>query len=293
MYRKLFTARIVVIIASLLVFGVIGAQAQKMSAEEIISKHIESIGKSDVVANSKQRMAIGSSEFYMPRLTKTSHGRAVLASNGNDLAFFSTFEFREYSRERIGWFGNKISIPNVDQGHRSPLGSFLTRYDTFLTDHLFGGCVFSTWIFFQKEGFGGRLETEGKKKIGDRDVWVVKYSPKGGLKAGSYIRLYFDAENFHHLRTEYRQIETDQGFHDTSHARGDFSWDADMANNGIVLTEDFEDIREVAGLTLPHKYKIALRVDSYTGTTDFYWTFGIEEYRIMKEFPAEFFSFKG
>ncbi len=295
MNRNLFKAPMVVVLAFLLLFGhYTSAIAQKMSAEDIIAKHLTSIGSDDAVKNSKLRLAIGGSEFVMPTLAKTAHGRAVLASNGAELAFFSTFDLRDYTRERIGLFGNKVSIPMISVGRRSPLGTFLAIHDRLLTDRIFGSLVFSTWLFLQHDQFGGRLETEGKKKIGDRDVWVVKYSPKIGLSSSdSYIKLYFDAENYHHLRTVYRQKETDQGFHDTVAAAPTFGWTADMANNGVTITEDFEDFRVENGLTLPHKYKIDLRIDGSTGTNSFGWIITIEEYRNMKEFPQDFFSFKG
>lgn len=303
MYSKILGTRSFVCLVSLLVFACcVEARGQKLKPQEIIAKHRESIGTSEVVANAKRRMAIGSVEFVIRSTAKTAKGRAVLASDGIDMAFFSAFDMQDYPMERIGIFGNKISIPIVNLGRRSPLGTFLTTYDKYLNDRIFGGCVFSTWLFLGPESSMGKLETEGKKKVGDRDAWVVKYTPKGGLSAESYIRLYFDAKNFHHLRTVYRQKETENGFSNTApmsasgtpyyggrSAQGD--WNADMASNGSTITEDYDDIREVAGLTLPHKYSIVLNFDSAVGSNEFKWILAIAEYRMVKDFPPEFFSF--
>ena len=175
------------------------------------------------------------------------------------------------------------------------MGKFLNSYDRILNERLFGGCVFSTWLFLSPDAPKGRLETVGKKKLGDRDVWVVKYSPKGGLTTGSYIKLYFDAENFHHLRTEFRQKETEQGFHDTgskANPQNPANWDADMAANGSKITEDFSDYRIDGSLMLPHKYTILLEIDSYNGTALFDYFFTINEYKLFKEFPANIFTFQ-
>ena len=293
-----FVLKDMLLLLLLICFGSISMVAQKMSPEEIIAKHLESVGKSENFAKAAKRMAIGSSEFTIARSPKKAAGRAVLASNGTDLALFSTFDMRDYQMERIGLFGSKINIPMVEQGRRSPLGSFLSVYDKTLDDHIFGGAVFSTWMFLDPTSIKGKMETDGKKKVGDRMAWVIKYSPKGGLKPESYIKLYFDAETFQHIRTVYHQSETESGFHDagnkkTNAQKAPGGWDADMASNGSTLTEDFEDFGKAAGLILPHRYTLSLDIDSQAGTSQFKWKFEIGEYRIMDSFPAGFFNFTG
>ena len=111
MNRKIFGKQVAALFVLLLVFCCfVEANAQKMAPEEIIAKHIASIGKSDLVANSKLRIAVGGVEFLIPSAGKKANGRAALASNGTDLAFFSTFNMRDYRQERIGLFTNKINI---------------------------------------------------------------------------------------------------------------------------------------------------------------------------------------
>jgi len=272
------------------------AQENRLSPEEIIARHLQSLGSSDQINKAKKRMAIGGSEFIIRLRSATAVGRAVLASDGQNMAFFSTFNMSDYKMERIGIFSDKIDIPFVIPGRRSPLGSWLTAYDRTINDRIFGGTVFSTWLFSREKSEWGKMETEGKKKIGDREAWVVSYTPTKSLKAGSFIRLYFDTETFRHLRTVYRQTETENGFYDTG-TRGSNKgstgrdWDASMASNSSTLTEDFEEYRKEGGLVLPHKYGIKLSVDSAAGTSEFKWDFSIEEYRIADNFPPNFFSF--
>jgi len=274
----------------------ISGQSVKLTPQEIIAKHLASIGSAGNRSVAKQRMVIAGSEFIIRKSTAKATGRAVLASDGSDMALFSTFNMSDYRMERIGIFSGKIEIPFVVPGRRSPLGSWLTAYDRTINDKVFGGSIFSSWLFAQPEDTWGKVETEGKKKVGDREAWVLNYTPKKGLKAGSYIKLYFDAENFHHLRTVYHQAETESGFYDTGSAganRGtaERTWDASMASNGSTLTEDFGDYRDDDGLTLPWKYLVNLKIDSSGGTVEYDWQFSVEEYRLIKQFPANFFSF--
>lgn len=275
--------------------------AQDMTVSEIISRHLKSLGPASAIAESKNRMAVGTTDFVIVQTAKHSSGGAMLASNGTNMAVFSTFNIREYRMERIGLFDDKVNIPIVYEGKRSPLGSFLAAYDKTLSGHIFGGSIFSSWALLSDLA-NGRLELDGKKKVGDRDAFVLKYSPKGGLGAGSYIKLYFDAENFRHLRTVYRQGETDRGFYENSGGDPGFakgsngspvgSWNQDMASNGSTLTEDFSDFKkDAAGIMLPHSYSLHLSIDSVRGTGQWQWDFKISEYKLIKEFPAGFWTF--
>ncbi|MBV9241007.1 MAG: hypothetical protein JO314_03270, partial [Acidobacteria bacterium] len=174
-------------------------------------------------------------------------------------------------------------------------------------ERLFGGSVFSTWPLFGSDTSRLTIEVDGKKKVGDKEAWVLKITPKGGLGTGSFMKLYFDAKDFHHIRTVYRQKELEKGFYDSMgsnandknvFAKGGNSspmggWDQDMASNGSTLTEDFDDFRnDAAGISLPHKYSVLLSIDAASGTSEFKWGFQITEYKLIKEFPADFFSFK-
>jgi hypothetical protein len=281
----------------LLIAAQINGQSKKLSPQEIIAKNLASVASADNLLVAKRRMVIGGSEFFVRSSTTKAAGRAVLASDGDNMALFSTFNLSDYRMERIGIFSDKVDIPFIIPGRRSPLGRWLTAYDRTVNDRIFGGSIFSTWLFFKAENSWGEMETEGKKKVGDREAWVINYSPKQGLKAGSYIKLYFDAENFHHLKTIYKQRETETGFYDTG--SGDANkgstghWnDSAMASNGSTLTETFEDYRDDNGLILPTKYSINLQIESAVGTAEYDWIFKIEEYRLIKQFPVNFFSFQ-
>ena len=106
----------VIVIVSTLVAG---AQDNKLTADEIIARHLASFGSRDLIAKSVNRMAVGQADFTVLSTQKTATGKAVLASDGRDLALFSTFDLRDYRMERIGLFDNKVTVPIVEQGHRS------------------------------------------------------------------------------------------------------------------------------------------------------------------------------
>ena len=293
--RITLSTRQISLVLVLLVTSCLNAVGQnKLSAEEIITKSLQAVGKVDAV--SQRRMAIGGSQFTIRSNSASASGRALLASDGANMALFSTFNMRDYGMERIGIFSNKIDIPFVRPGQRSPLGRWLTAYDRTLDDRIFGGTIFSTWRFWGPQSEWGKVETEGKKKVGDHDCWVISYSPRRGLSSGSHIRLYFDAETFQHVRTVYQQGETESGFYDTGNRGSNKGnpgrdWGADMASNGSTLIEDFSDYRLENGMVLPRKYTITLTADVNSGTDQFRWDLNIEQIKLVREFPANFFSF--
>lgn len=268
----------------------LNAAAQKKPlAEEIIAKHIASIGTPEALAKAKGRMAIGKSEFTSRTPRLNSSGNAVLASDGVDYAFHATFDLQQYPMERIGLFTNKVNIPFLKEGNRSPLGAFLLVNDKPLTDRLLGGALFATWRLFDVARVEGKFETEGKKKINDRETWVVRYRPKSGLRDNSSIRFYFDVETFRHIRSVYHLSEPDRGFYEIN--RGSNVLTGAMGENSNVLTEDFDDYKEVNGLTLPHKYSIDLMLNGVSGTNNFKWNFVIVEHRLVNDFGKGFFAF--
>ena len=292
--------RAVVIVGALILAVCFSVVAQdNLTVQEILDRHLRSFGSADAIGKSQKRMAVGRSDFTPFDTGKSGTGQAKFASDGKDMAFFSIFDLWNYSAEKIGIFSNKATIPKVDNG-RSPLGSFLFAYDQTLTGRLFGGSIFSTWLFLGSDLNGMTAEAGGKKKVNGADAWMIKVVPKGGLTAGSYIKLYFDAKEFHHIRTVYFQKGIDQGFFDvgspsnspmttsTSGLRGEPTY------NDTTLTEDFSDYRsDACGIALPHKYDLHLEADTPTsrGSAQFVWHFQISGYTLTSDPPSKLFSF--
>ncbi|MGH9949244.1 MAG: hypothetical protein ACRD6X_18895, partial [Pyrinomonadaceae bacterium] len=97
MYRIYSVFSSIIFVFVLIICGVAITQAQKLSADEIIAKHIASIGSPEAIAKSMGRMAIGKSEFVRRAPSQTATGNAVFASDGSEFAFHITFNLREYS----------------------------------------------------------------------------------------------------------------------------------------------------------------------------------------------------
>jgi hypothetical protein len=96
-------------------------------------------------------------------------------------------------------------------------------------------------------------------------------------------RLYFDAENFRHIRTEYerRMVQQMPDQPSVTQQQGDAI---------TRLTEDFADFSEEGGLTLPHTYKLTLSIESNTRRALQDWLFTLTKFDFTQQIPDSEFD---
>lgn len=268
-------------IAALLMFSNFSAaMAQKMTAEEIVAKHLESIGSQEKRSQVKNRFVPAALKFEQKVPPIAGGGKALLVSDSENLWFNAKLNSNEYPHEKIGYFSGKISQPWVTAGTRSPLGAYLADHPKIIEDGLLMGTISALWAL---ESPKGRIQYDGKKKIDGKESYVLAYFPKNGGSEFS-IKLFFDAQNFQHLRTEYRRSisQKDQAFK-TMGTRGGAYY---------VMNEYFSEYKDESGLTLPHNYKITYLTNTDAGTAEYAWTLAIGEYHFNQKLAPDFFTFE-
>lgn len=262
---------------------VIEVNAQNLSPEDIIAKHLESIGTKEKRAAVRNRMAVGVSEFESKLPSRKTSGKIVIVSEtNNNLMFLSSFNSKEYPFEKVGLFNEKVTLPFVTAGTRSPLGAFVNDHSKILSQGLFTGSVSQTWNLsnaaFKKEKFGAA----GSKKLDGRKTYALNYFT--GDSADFTVKMFFDAETFRHVRTEYRRVVAPQAEVFGSLGR--------QTGVKISLTETFGDFKEeVGGLTLPRSYRIQYVTDSNSGVYEYEWRISIAQYLFNQKLAADFFKF--
>ena len=226
-------------------------QDKKLKAEELIARHIESIGKSEALAAVKSRFASGAVTLTM-RVGGSGNlaGEGVMASVGPKLRINIKFPALDYSGEDLAYDGAKVATGILRSGNRSALSAFLSQQDAPLKEGLLGGVLSTAWALLRPAD-QQRLEYKGLKKIEGRELHEVSYRPrKGSLK----IVLHFDPATFRHVRTQYSyQIAAPVGPREAPTMNQDSYYS---------LIEEFDDFREADGLMLPHKYRVQLSVQS-------------------------------
>ena len=265
--------------------GAIQAQAQKLKAEEIIAKHLEAIGGSETLQSVSSRVSTGTVvvTFKEPG-TGQLGGRVVLASEGPKNMMAMAFDnATNYPHERIGFDGKEVSGGYVHPGSRSSLGDFLLTNQAILKQGLWGGELSQAWLLLNPNR-KVKIEAGGVKKIGDRQAYQLKCYPSGSdLK----ISMYFDAETFQHLRTEYeRSVIAQMGSTpETS---------ANQSETRYKLVEEFSDFKKEGGLNLPHAYKINLEITTgRAGAVKAQWDLSLSEFKFNQKIEPGSFDVDG
>ncbi len=256
-----------------------------MKAEEVVAKHLESIGSAENRAAVTTRIIAGTSQVVFRTVpTGQAAGRAVLASEGIKTLLGMSFASPVYPREQLGFNGSSFGAAYVTPGVRSALGNFLFTHDLVFKQGLIGGTLSSAWPLLDLSGRNAKLEYAGIKEIDHYKMHQLKYLPRGG--SDLKVTLFFDAETFRHRRTEYeRVIPAVMGTREYVNVQ--------QREIRYKMVEQFSDFRVEHGLTLPHIYKITLSVDSTGGTFEADWELHLVQFTFNDKIDPNSFSISG
>ena len=256
---------------------------QKMSADELIAKHRDSIGTKERRDAIKERMAVGLSEFESKFPSKKTNGKGLVASRGKDYMFLVSLNSQEYPFEKIGFFSNRVTLPWVRPGARSPLGAFIADHEKMLSSGVFTGSIAASWALLDPDLNGAKTKLAGKKKFDGREAYGLEYWPKGMDSSEFTIKMYFDTETFQHIRTEYKHV--------INPSQDTFGQLGRQAGVRQSLTESFGDFKTVDGLTLPYSYNAHYTTESNSGTFEFFWKLMLQQHILNPNLDVNFFTF--
>lgn len=276
--------KIIAALSLLIVFAAVPTVfGQKLKAEEILAKHVESIGTPEARAAVKNRMATGSVMVkFISQKNQTTEGRIVMASSDTKNFFGMMLNASDYAGEKFVFDGKKSAVGFASNGNRSVLGNFVQSNSWIVEESLLGGSLASTWALLATGK--GKLSGGGLKKIDGKEVYAVGYSKKGG--GDIEVKLYFDKETFRHVRTEYTRVSSagigtspnqSSGFIETRHK----------------VVEDFSNFKDEKGLMLPHTYKLLYSVSGQSGTTEIEWNFELNEFAFNQNLDEATFAVGG
>jgi len=270
------------LLIALCLVDVRSSATDRLKPEELIAKHLQSIGTATARASVATRIIAGTSQviFRTPPPGQAT-GRAVMASEGNKSLIGMSFQSPVYPREELGFNGNSFIAAYVTPGIRSSLGGFLMTHDLIFKQGLMGGTLSSAWPLLDLNARGPQLEYAGTRKVGNRTLHELKYLPRGG--SDLQIKLFFDQETFTHVRTEYERV--------IAAPTGDRAY-ANVQEREVryKMVEEFSDFKKEGELTLPHTYKINLAVDSQNGTFLADWMITLTQFSFNQKIDPRSFT---
>ncbi len=217
--------------------GVVSGQDQKLTADQIVEKHLEAVGGRATLAKFKTRVALGT----IKKENEPEAQMAIMSESPNHLSVFYGFRERDW---RLIYDGTKAfvrpalprTLSNLSDKYQEMLGSGL----------MFNGISLYNLIDASAPG-ELKFESKGTKKVGGKPAYIVQLKTHKGVQ----IRLYFDTESFMWVRTDY-------GSASVSQQMGGFTNDV-VNQAGAESTVDFyietSDFREVDGVKLPFRFE--------------------------------------
>jgi len=253
-----------------------------MKTEEVLTKHLESIGSAKARASVTTRIISGTSQvIFRTPPPGQAIGKAVLASEGIKSLVGMSFPSPVYPREQLGFNGTSFMAAFVTPGVRSVLGNFLMTNDLVFKQGLIGGTLSSAWPLLDLAARNAQLEYEGTKKVDDRTLHQLKYLPRRG--SDLKITLFFDQETFQHLRTEYERV--------IPAPIGDRSYtNVQTREMRYKMVEEFSLFKLERGLNLPHIYTIKLTVDTTSGTFLAEWVIKLTQFDFNQKIDPNAFN---
>ena len=257
-------------------------KADKIKPEEVVARHLESIGTARARAAVTTRIIAGTSQVIIRTPPPgQAVGKAVLASEGVKSLFGMSFPSPVYPREQLGFNGNSFMAAFSTPGVRSGLGNFLMMHEIIFRHGLMGGTLTSAWPLLDLESHHAQLEYAGTKKLNDELLYELKYLPRGN--SDLKVTLFFERETFRHVRTEYeRTVSAPMGKVEYTNIQ--------EREARYKMVEEFSLFKLEGELTLPHIYKIKVSIDTVNGTYVAEWTIKLTQFEFNQKIDQTAFN---
>ena len=241
---------LMVIVAVVAVLPALPA-AQKMTVEQLLKLHADAIGANAAAAAEPSRDLRGTVKLTTPaKAAGQLAGPFRLVSSPRGAKWTVQFQSDLYEGESFSVEGEQVDIgfaqPRTNS--RSAMGVFMVSHRVIVGEGLYGGVLNGRWPLRNVAARSPRLNYDGLKKLGGRELHRVRYRAKenqGELE----IHLYFEPETYHHVATTYSSTRTQQlgATPETS---------SQQADQHFRLEERFSDFRKVGSATLPALWNV-------------------------------------
>jgi hypothetical protein len=233
-------------------------QAADIKPEDVIAKHLDSIGSAQARGSLKSRVIQGSAIYrILVGGTGAVDAKYVFASQGDKSDFLFKVNASGYLGEQFICDGNSISVAGTYADKtRSEFGNFVLDQDILLRDNLLGGVWSSGWALLDVAGRKAKLHYEGMKKIDGRDLIALRYQPK--KTTDLEIFLYFDPQTYQHVASSYRLMVS-------ASMRGGETASARKQQNRYQIEEKFSEFQTKDNLTLPTHYDLRFTLELESG----------------------------
>jgi hypothetical protein len=224
------------IFALLCIFSLTAVAAtrdDKMSAEEILKRHLAAIGGKEAATKFKTRVASGTI-----KKENDPERKFAIASEPGKIA--ALFYFQQYDW-RLIFDGTR---PHTRPEFNREYGMINNKYQEAIASGLMFNDLSLFNVVVNGVGAEAKFETKGTKKVMGKPAYVIEYRKD---KKSSPRRLYFDTETFMWVRTDFGRATLTKGV-------GSFTNEAQIQEDQSAMVDIYvetSDFRDVDGVKLP------------------------------------------
>jgi len=228
--------------------------------EELLARHLDSIGSAEARATVKDRAVQGTASYrILVGGAGKADGKTGLVSEGQKLRFLLKLPYLDYRGENIVFNGTAVGVAFANSNQsRSPFANFISTQDVIVRDGLLGGVLSTAWPLLDMGDRKPKLVVEGLKKVDGRQLYQVRYEPAKHTEAT--IILFFEPDTFRHVKTVYStSVANNVGATITESVK--------LLPERTSLEERFSDFKAVDGITLPTHWNILFTRELPNGST--------------------------
>jgi outer membrane lipoprotein-sorting protein len=262
--------RFIPVLATLLVMVSL-ASAAELKPEELVAKHLDSIGTAEARKAIKSRAVEGTVQYkLLVGGAGTMDGKAVVVSEQGKLRLLFKFSNNIYKGEQVVSDGNRIEVAATTQEKtRSPLGDYMYTQDAAIHEGLLGGVLSTAWPLLDLDAHKAKVYYQGLKNIDGHQVYDLRYKPKKG--SDQEIDLFFDQETYRHVMTVYKlsihpTLSRGVTYQGQQVASGD-EVQSRQQETRYRVEERFSDFKTADGITMPMHYSLHFSRELQSGAT--------------------------
>ena len=241
----------------------------KMSTDELVKRHVASIGTPEAIAAAKTRILVGQGSLtsklgYNGRLI----GPAQFVSSEDKTLLAIVFNSNEYPYEKLAFDGKDMSFGRPN-GKLTRLSEFVKSQTAIVKQGLFGGVLSASWPLANGGAKKAKIEFVGTETIDNKQLYKLRVRPAGS--GDVTVSLYFEPDTFHHVLSVYQytiqphMISSDSTVNPSAKA------------SYYTLTERFSNFKKVGDLVLPLGYTIDVSNQLEDGTEQLTWTIAFSQ----------------
>lgn len=263
---------------------------EKLKAEDVIARHLESIGSAEAREGASTRTITGTARVLFRQGGRGYlDGDARLASSGEKSLISMVFNSLDYPSEKLAFDGVKVTTSQVKPGVRTLLGRYLLgRYlftnDVVMREGLLGGTLSSARPFLNMSARNARLQYDGLKKVAGQQLHQLRYNPPKTPEVR--ITVFFEPETFRHVRTQYYQaIPAEVGTNKPADS-------VSQEETRVTLVEIFSEFSAESGLTLPHACTLQYQILSPRSSLLYEWSMTLKQFTFRQPVDSKEFDIR-